>query len=607
MKEIKGKEKSIRMLLENTRFTIDYYQREYKWGTKHIQDLIQDLSEKFLDSYEDGDDRSAIQGYNNYFIGSIIICYKDNETYIIDGQQRLTTLTLLLIYLKNRLQDDKQKSKLTNLIYSDVYGKEAFNIDVEDRNDCMNALFEGKVPDETDTNESVQNIIKRYNEIEYLFPNEFDDTKLLFFSDWLIQNVYFVEITAYTDEDAYTIFETMNDRGLSLNQLDMLKGYLLACITDQDKRNKAVDIWRVWSERLRDLGKDEDTEAYKTWLRSQYARDTRKRQRGATPLDFDKIGTEFHRWVKDNSSLMGLERSDDYFNFINHDMQFYLRTFIKAKISASTLTPGLEPIYYNAKLNFTLQYALLLAPLLTQDANDVIDKKMLIVGTYIDSLINRRIWNFKSIAYSNMQYAMFNIMKDVRGKAVDELADLLAYKLESDSIDFKSNDSLYLHQQNRYAIHHLLARITDFVETESGLPSRFTDYIAEGKDRFEIEHIWANRPERHTNEFPHASDFIAYRNRIGGLLLLPKSFNSSYRDKKYADKLPHYFGQNLLAKSLHPTCYNHHPAFNNFINKDNLPFKAHPDFNKNDLDERQKLYQDLAELIWSPDRIRNMV
>lgn len=304
MKEIKGKEKSIRMLLENTRFAIDYYQREYKWDTKHIQDLIQDLSEKFLDSYEDGDDRAAIQSYNNYFIGSIIICHKDNKTYIIDGQQRLTTLTLLLIYLKNRLEDDKQKSKLTNLIYSDVYGKEAFNIDVEERNDCMNALFEGNDPDEADTSESVQNIIKRYNEIEYLFPNEFDDTKLLFFSDWLIQNVYFVEITAYTDEDAYTIFETMNDRGLSLNQLDMLKGYLLACITDQDKRNKAVDIWRDWSDKLRVLGKDEDTEAYKTWLRSQYARDTRKRQRGATPLDFDKIGTEFHRWVKDNSALI---------------------------------------------------------------------------------------------------------------------------------------------------------------------------------------------------------------------------------------------------------------------------------------------------------------
>ena len=70
MKEIKGKEKSIRMLLENTRFSIDYYQREYKWQTKQLQELIEDLSEKFIESYEDGDDRSAIQNYENYFLGS---------------------------------------------------------------------------------------------------------------------------------------------------------------------------------------------------------------------------------------------------------------------------------------------------------------------------------------------------------------------------------------------------------------------------------------------------------------------------------------------------------------------------------------------------------
>jgi len=53
-----------------------------------------------------------------------------------------------------------------------------------------------------------------------------------------------VEITAYTDEDAYTIFETMNDRGLSLNPLDMLKGYLFANITDQRKRNEATNVWK---------------------------------------------------------------------------------------------------------------------------------------------------------------------------------------------------------------------------------------------------------------------------------------------------------------------------------------------------------------------------
>ena len=63
-------------------------------------------------------------------------------------------------------------------------------------------------------------------------------------TDWLIENVHLVEITAYSDDDAYTIFETMNDRGLRLTATDMLKGYLLANITDPSIRNRASGTWK---------------------------------------------------------------------------------------------------------------------------------------------------------------------------------------------------------------------------------------------------------------------------------------------------------------------------------------------------------------------------
>ena len=607
MKEIKGKEKSIRLLLENTRFSIDYYQREYKWQTKQLRELIEDLTEKFLESYEEGDERSAIQNYENYFLGSIILCEKNGNKYIIDGQQRLTTVTLLLIFLKNHLNNEKQKVKISSLVFSDVYGKESFNIDVEERKDCMNSLFNNQSFDITNASESVQNILNRYIEIENLFPDEFSENILIFFSDWLLQNVYLVEITAYTDEDAYTIFETMNDRGLSLNPLDMLKGYLLACITDSDKRNEAVSIWKQWSEKLRVLGKDEDSEAFKTWLRSQYAQSIRERKRGATAKDFDKIGTEFHRWLKDNTDKVNLQRSEDFYNFINHDMPFYLREFIHIKNASQKLTSGLEPIFYNAKMAFTLQYPLLLAPLVPNDDEETVKKKCFLVAAYLDTLIARRIWNFKSIAYSTMQYTMFNVMKEIRGKSVFELADLFTRKLNEESVTFASNDRLRLHQQNRYFIHHLLARITDFVETSSGMSSRFVEYITEGRNRYEIEHIWADHPERHSEEFSHAADFAEYRNRVGGLLLLPKIFNSSYGDLTYSEKLPHYFGQNLLAKSLHPECYNHNPGFIRFKDKNGLLFKNHQEFKIRDLDERQELYRNIAELIWSPDRLKGVL
>jgi hypothetical protein len=63
--------------------------------------------------------------------------------------------------------------------------------------------------------ESSRNIVARYNEIEELCPEEIDDAALPYFVDWLTKNVHLVEITAYSDDVAYTIFETMNDRCLS--------------------------------------------------------------------------------------------------------------------------------------------------------------------------------------------------------------------------------------------------------------------------------------------------------------------------------------------------------------------------------------------------------
>ena len=95
MREIRGDAKNIRTLLANAKYAIDYYQREYRWQTKHVTELIDDLVAKFLESYEKGHDRAAVERYGHYFLGSIIISDKDGQKFIIDGQQRLTSVTLL--------------------------------------------------------------------------------------------------------------------------------------------------------------------------------------------------------------------------------------------------------------------------------------------------------------------------------------------------------------------------------------------------------------------------------------------------------------------------------------------------------------------------------
>src|ERR1043166_7323448 len=108
MKEIRGDAKNIRALLGGAKYAVDYYQREYKWQKKQVAELLDDLGDKFRESYDSSHERSAVEEYGHYFLGSIIISDKDGRKFIIDGQQRLTSLTLLLIFLYRRSEDNDQ-------------------------------------------------------------------------------------------------------------------------------------------------------------------------------------------------------------------------------------------------------------------------------------------------------------------------------------------------------------------------------------------------------------------------------------------------------------------------------------------------------------------
>lgn len=604
MRDILGKAKTVRELLKGVKYSIDYYQREYKWHDKQIRELVDDLTGKFLEGYDASHPRQKVAEYPHYFLGSIIISKTDAASNIVDGQQRLTSLTLLLVLLRNLQAGSPHPVNVDELILSEKYGKKSFNLHVDERIGCMEALYGGLAYDTIDRPESVRNLHDRYRTLEEYFPEELRGHAMPYFIDWLLENVHLVEITAYSDDDAYTIFETMNDRGLSLSPTEMLKGYLLANITDPAQRQNADTRWRSRIRQLDEAGKDVESDFFKAWLRSRYATKIRERRKGARPEDFDRIGTEYHRWLRNTSTKIGLQPgTGDFYRFIDSDFDFYSRWYLRLIDASNAPVDGLEHVLYNAQNGFTLQYMLLLAPLTTSDSDAQALRKVDLVARYVGILLARRIWNSRSIAYSTMQYAMFLVMREIRGLDLDALGKHLHAKLAEDGETFATNDRPRVHQQNRYAIHRLLARMTDYVETRSGQASRYAEYVNTGKVRYEVEHIWADHPERHTDEFTHPADFAEHRNRLGGLLLLPKSFNASYGDLPYADKLPHYNTQNLLARSLHPQCYGHNPGFLGFAQSTGLPFRPHGHFAKTDLEERTELYRRIAQVVWDPQEL----
>jgi Protein of unknown function DUF262/Protein of unknown function (DUF1524) len=604
MKKIDGLAKTVNDILKGNRYSIDYYQREYKWEPKQLQELVNDLTGKFSEAWDPSHEREQVEKYPYYFLGSIIISEKDSVPFIVDGQQRLTTLTLLLTFLRHLQADRDEQVPIDDLLMVEKYGKKSFNLDVPDRVTCMTALVEnGEYTPNDTSSESVRNLAARYQELEGLFPEDLRRDALLFFIDWLIYRVQLVQITAYTDDDAYTIFETMNDRGLKLTPADMLKGYLLAKMADGAPRTKANDLWRQRMLQLGDLEKDADSDFLKTWLRSQYANKIRERRKNARPEDWDRIGTEFHRWLRGEAKNIGLARQSDFYDFVNRDLDYFSHQYRRVVEAASWQAndPRLAYIGYNADRGFTLQHQVLLAPLTTSDSDDVATTKMELVARYLDILLAWRVWNFRILAYSTMSYAMFVVMRDIRGLSVPDLATHLNALLVAETETFHSNDRLYVHQQNRYQLQLLLARITDYLGVQSGEASRYRELTNATGVRYEVEHIWADHYERHEDEFAHPHEFGEHRNLIGDLLLLPKSFNASYNDDPYEKKLPHYLEQNILARSLHSQSYENNPGFLRFVHSSGIPFKPYETFTKADIVERGQLYRDIAQLIWNPN------
>lgn len=601
-KKIDADDKTIDEVLNRKKYIVDFFQREYRWEKKHIVQLIEDLTTRFLTNYKKTHERQDVKGYERYYLGPIVLCEKKAGRSIIDGQQRLTSITLLLIYLNNLQKGRKNEVHLSDLIFSEKYAVKSFNLKVPDREKCMNALYEGKEYDASNEGLSVKNIVERYRDIEELIPDELRGDALPYFVEWLKENVVFVEIVTYSDENAYTIFETMNDRGLNLTPTEMLKGYILSNLKDVEQKHELNEFWKDKMLDLKKISKEEDLDFFRAWLRARYADTIRPGRKGAANEDFEKIGTRFHSWVRDSKKRLGLKTSRAFHDFVMEDMRFYVNIYLKIQEATEEFMKDLESVFYIGfrGLASSIFYPLLMAPINLDDNKETITRKLAIMGRYLEIFIVFRSVNYRNYSHSSIRYTMYSLVKEVRGKDVTELSRILKKKASELDEDLDGVTDLGMHGQNKRFIHFLLARITSYIENRSGIHKDFWDYVRRDVDRpFQVEHIWSDNYDDHKDEFDQRDDFADYRNSVGALLLLPEGFNKSYGALSYKDKLPHYFGQNLLAKSLNPKCYERNPDFLRYMRASGLPFSPHEHFKKKDVDERQELYRRVLEEIYS--------
>ena len=604
---ILAKDYRLSEILSNKKYSVDYFQREYKWEQINIEQLVSDLVGAFMENYHEGHTIKDVAHYGTYYMGSIVLSERGSVNSIIDGQQRITSLTLLLIYLYHAT-GKSMSEQIANMIYSDSYGEKSFNIDVPERRECLQSLYEhGEYSVKDTDDESTKNMAERYNDICNCFPlDDFKGDMLKAFVYWVKENLILVKITALSEENAYTIFETMNDRGVPLTASDMLKGFILSKFTHDEKRTKVNGEWRKDMLKLGeyDANNGAENQFFQSWLRAQFAITIRQSKVNSVNQDFENIGTRYHNWFKDNydKGLLAEAINGDIEGFIEKNYRFFFNQYVKIKEAEKAFKKELEHVFYHQfwRIAPSLCYALYLAPLTLEDSEETCNKKIDIVAHFLENFAVRRSTNYRLFSASSIRYTMCNLVKTIRGKDIAALKEALISETEEIK-DFNESLPVFrLHGMNRCFIKYFLARITSFVEEGSGMGNHFVNYMRNPNQKpFEVEHIWSEHFEWHEDEFKQTEEFNQWRNSIGDLILLPNGVNQSYNDMPVVKKLPHYIKENILAQSFCAATYEKNPTFKAFITKNNLPFKSYTDFKKKDIQERCLLYAAIANLIWN--------
>jgi uncharacterized protein with ParB-like and HNH nuclease domain len=203
---IDGTVRSVQEMFTGRSYAIEYYQREYSWAKANIEELILDLTRSFNNDYEPTHSRRDVASYRPYFLGQVVTFSTEGVRYLVDGQQRMTSLSLLMSFISAELKEGDSQTQLRNLIYSTQYGQTKFTIDVPEREKVMSAIREGHDLPPLELDQSSEVIWERFIDIRNIFPEELTGEVLPFFVDWLLNRVVRVDIGTTDKDMALEIF-----------------------------------------------------------------------------------------------------------------------------------------------------------------------------------------------------------------------------------------------------------------------------------------------------------------------------------------------------------------------------------------------------------------
>lgn len=240
-------------------FLVPDYQREYVWTPDdEVEQFLIDIENEYIPKANE---------QRTYFLGSIIIVNNGTCFDVVDGQQRLTTIMLSLCafrdLLKEKVLNSAQKNYLQtieNLLYNfDIESGETrvrLELQYEESYDYLTTLIQGQSYDGTQS-PSISRMQDAYMKIRQHL-RMYDDTDVLIdFIKYFLTRIELVVIESQDLSSALKIFETINQRGVGLNAMDLVKN-LLFCHAKESDFAKIKDIWKEIIQHLQDCHEDQN-------------------------------------------------------------------------------------------------------------------------------------------------------------------------------------------------------------------------------------------------------------------------------------------------------------------------------------------------------------
>jgi hypothetical protein len=604
MAKIEDHKYSIEDAFRECFYIVPDYQREYVWTDKEVQQLLDDINEQ-IDS---GTGRE-------YFVGTVLVSPTEQKNHfeVIDGQQRLTTFFLLLCALKHLFRGEPQSQTISGLIstsYTSADGDTKTNLKLEPRYENAGEVMAKIAMLDADPQAtrsaiqsagissfgSLENLLNAYSMLDRYLKDNYDDKPALKkYWGYLANSVVFIQIS--TDvSSALKIFETINERGVGLNPMDLLKNLLFTQVKAEEF-TRLKNEWKKITDPL-EKAKEKPLRFLRYFLMANY--DIQNERRDAVVRE-----DEIYDWLKKKENAKLCEYVDKPFEFvrkITRNVDQYL-AFADGRGNDGKPSVAMDTLTRLAGAAFSLHYVLLLAasPFPTTLFDHFVAQLENFLFYYIftktptkDLERNFSVWadELRSIGKEPnplTQREKLNVFINER------------FQKNMSGKDGELTDSLRrysMYSMQKYRTRYLLAKLTQFVDMAyKGLkiPGSLNDYMV-----LEIEHILPDTPtELQRADFVAknpGTDYDEYKNKLGNLTLLEKPINIVLGRDFFAAKKPEYVKcKYYLTSSIAGLT---EVGKNSSITRINSKLMAFDEWTAANIDNRQNLLIGLAKEIW---------